>query len=143
MLGGLRPHPCEVIRGNCGEGEVVKTTVVEHIKEEINEEESVDDPLSIHQNNVIKEEELYDHDRIDIEEFKIEDVNEIENEDKSDKNNVSELNNILVNNMDEEVVDNIEENVNVVEGNFVDQGNNNFQGLENLSVAEALAFFSS
>jgi hypothetical protein len=45
--------------------------------------------------------------------------------------------------MDEEVVDNIEENVNEVEGNVVDQGNNDFQGLENLSVAEALAFFSS
>ena len=32
--------------------------------------------------------------------------------------------------------------VNEVEGN-VDQENNDFQGLENLSVADALAFFSS
>ena len=54
------------------------------------------------------------------------------------------MNNILDNNIDEEVVDNIEENENEVEGNVVvDQGNNDFQGLENLSVAEALAFFSS
>ena len=50
---------------------------------------------------------------------------------------------ILVNNIDEELVHNIEENVNEVEGNADDQGNNDFQGLENLSVAEALAFFSS
>jgi hypothetical protein len=50
----------------------------------------------------------------------------------------------MIDNIDEEVVDNIEENVNEVEDNVVDQGNNNdFQGLENLSVAEALAFFSS
>ena len=50
---------------------------------------------------------------------------------------------IIVNNIDEEAVDNIEENVNEVEGNVDDQVNNNFEGLENLSVAEALAFFSS
>ena len=57
---------------------------------------------------------------------------------RSDENNVNEVNN----HMDEEVVVNIEENVNEVEANVFDQGNNNFQGLENLSVAEALAFFS-
>ena len=54
---------------------------VEAINEEINEEESVDDPLSIHKDNEIKEEDMYDYDRIDIEEFKIEpysNVNEIE-----------------------------------------------------------------
>ena len=99
---------------------------------------------------------MYDYDRIDIEEFKIEPsnhINEIEYEDRSDQNNVNQVNNILGNDMDEEVVDNIEENVNEVEGNVeengnevegnvVDQGNDNFQGLENLSVAEALAFFS-
>ena len=39
--------------------------------------------------------------------------------------------------MDEAIVDNIEENVNEV----VDQGYNNFQGLEYLSVVEALTFF--
>ena len=99
---------------------------------------------------------MYDYDRIDIEEFKIEpdsNVNEIEYKDESDQNNVNAVNNpILVNNIDEEVVDNIlenanvvegnEENVNEVEGNEVGQENNDFQGLENLSVAEALAFFS-
>ena len=75
---------------------------------------------------------------------------------ESDQNNVNAVNNpilvnpnnilkgnILVNNIDEEVVDNIEEEINEVEGNVVDQGNDDFQGLENLSVAEALAFFSS
>ena len=50
---------------------------------------------------------------------------------------------ILVNNMDEEVVDNIDDNVNEVEDIEVGQENNDFQGLENLSVAEPLAFFSS
>ena len=135
---------------DCCEGnkvESMKAQITEEavtLKEEINEEESVDDPLSIHQDNEIKEEDMFDYyDRIDIEEFKIEPNSHI-NEDESDHNNVSAVNNpILVNNMDEEVVDNIEENVNEVEGDAVDQGNNDFQGLENLSVAEALAFFSS
>ena len=125
---------------DCGEGEVL-----EIIKEEINEEESVDDPLSIHQDNENKEEDMYDYDRIDIEEFKIEpdsNVNEIEYKDESDQNNVNAVNNLLeINNVDEEVVDNIEENVDEVEGNVVDQGNNDFS--RNSSVAEALAFFSS
>ena len=86
---------------------------------------------------------MYDYDRIGIEEFKIEPDNDI-NEDKSDQNNVNEVNDlIVVNNIDEEVVDDIEENANEVEVNVVDQGNNNFQGFENLSVPEALAFFSS
>ena len=97
--------------------------------------------------NEIKEVEFYDYDQIDIEEFKISNsnsnVNEIEYKDESDKNNVNAVNNLSeINNIDEEVVDNIDENVNEVEGNVVDQGNNGFQGLENLSVAEALAFFS-
>ena len=43
----------------------------------------------------------------------------------------NEVNNpLLVNYIDEVVVDIIEENVNEAEGNIVDQGNNNFQGLE-------------
>ena len=65
---------------------------VEAIKQEINEEESVDDPLSIHQDNENKEEDLYEYDRIDIEEFKIEPnncINYIQYEDKSDQNNVN------------------------------------------------------
>ena len=41
------------------------------------------------------------------------------------------------------MIDNIEENVNEVEGNVVGQENINFQALQNLSVDEALAFFSS
>ena len=53
------------------------------------------------------------------------------------------INLILVNNIDEDVADNIEGNVNEVEGNVVYQENNNFEGLENLSVAEALDFFST
>ena len=111
--------------------------LLEIIKEKINEEESVGDPLSIHQDNERKEEDLIDYDRIDIEEFKIEPDDNLHyiNE---DENNVNEVNNI-----DEEVVDNIEENVNEVEAHVVDQGNNDFEGLENLSVAEALALFSS
>ena len=143
---------------DCGEGNKVET-----IHEEIYEEESVDDPPSIHQDNKNKEEELYD-----IEEFKIEPGNNI-NDVESDQNNVNQVNNpILVNNIDEEVVDDIEENVNEGEGNIlvdnmdeaivdnkvdnieenvneieVGQENDDFQGLENLSVAEALAFFSS
>ena len=121
-----------------------KGNKVETIQEEINKEESIDDPPSIHPDTEIKKEDMYDYDRIDIEEFKIEPIDNNINEDESDHNNVNTVNNpILVNNMDEEVVDNIEENVNEVEANVVDQGNDNFQGLENLSVAEALAFFSS
>ena len=48
--------------------------------------------------------------------------------------------------MDEEVnevIDNVEENINEVEGNVVGQGNINYEALLNLSVDEALAFFSS
>ena len=126
------------ISNDCCEGEGKE---VETLKKELKEEESVDDPLSIHPDNENKEEDIINYDKIDIEEFRIEPdncINEIENENKSDQNNVNQVNNI-----DEEVVDNIEENVDEVEENVVDQGNNNFQGLENLSVAEALAFFSS
>ena len=42
-----------------------------------------------------------------------------------------------------EVIDNVEENVNEVEGNVVGQGHINYEALQNLSVDEALAFFSS
>ena len=41
-----------------------------------------------------------------------------------------------------DVMANIGENVNGIDGNVVVQGNINYQELENLSVAEALAFFS-
>ena len=41
------------------------------------------------------------------------------------------------------MIDNVEEIVNEVEGNVVGQGNINFQALQNLSVDEALTFFSS
>ena len=56
------------------------------------------------------------------------------------------MNNLLVDDMDEEVnnvIDNVEENVNEVEGKVVGQENINFQAFQNLSVDEALAFFSS
>ena len=72
------------------------------------------------------------------------------------------MNNLLVNNMNEEVNDvmvnieenvneveendvmvNIEENVNEVEVNVVGQDNINYEALQNLSVEEKLAFFSS
>ena len=56
------------------------------------------------------------------------------------------MNNLLVTNMDEEennVIDNIEENVNEVEENVVGQENINYEALQNLSVDQALAFFSS
>ena len=49
---------------DCGERKEVETI----------KEESVDDPLSIYPNNEIKEEDMYDYDRIDIEEFKIEPI---------------------------------------------------------------------
>ena len=66
------------------------------------------------------------------------------------QNNAHEVNNPLdnvnVDNMDEEVnhvMDDIEENVNEIEENVVGQGNIHYKVVENLSVAEALAFFSS
>ena len=100
-------------------------------REEIKEEESVDDPLPIHQDNENKEEDLYDYDTIDIEEFKIEpdnvDINDITNEEQSDQNNVNNENNVM---------NNGEENV-------AGQENINYEALQNLSVDEALAFFSS
>ena len=133
--------------------ECVGANEVETIKEEIDEDESVDDPLPTNQDNEIKEEDMNDYDRIDIEEFKIEpghaNINDITNEDKSDQDNINEGNNLndaQVDNMDEEVndvIDNVEEIVNEIEGNVVGQGNINFQALENLSVDEALTFFSS
>ena len=122
----------------------------EDIKEEIKEEESVDDPLSIHQDNENKEEDLFDYNTIDIEEFRIEpdnvDTNDVTDEERSGQNNVNNVNNLLVNNMDEEVndvIDNVEENVNEVEENVVGQENINYEALQNLSVDQALAFFSS
>jgi uncharacterized Zn-finger protein len=71
--------------------ECVEANKVETIKEEIDEEESVDDPFSIHQDNENKEEELYDYDydAIDIKEFKIEPDNintsDTTNEDKNQR----------------------------------------------------------
>ena len=73
-------------------------------------------------------------------------INDTTNEHLSDQNNINDVNNLLVNNMDEEVnnvIDNVEENVNEVEGNVVGQGNINYEALQNLSVEEALTFFSS
>ena len=91
--------------------------LTEHIT---NAEESVEDPLYIKQT---------------------------ENTD-SDENNVVKnmLDNRQDDNMDEEidnVMDKVEKNVNEVEKNVVGQGNIDFQALQNLSVDEALAFFSS
>ena len=111
---------------DCGE-----TIKEENIKEEIKEVESVEDPLNIPQR---------------IENSNIcEDIKEEVNEEES---NSVEKNGHGVNygNMDEEVNDAKDyngENVNEVDGNVVGEGNINYQELENLSVAEALAFFSS
>ena len=69
---------------DCGEGEVVKP-----INEEFNDEESVDDRLSIRQDNKIKKEDTFDYDRIDIEEFKIEPDND---EDRSHRSALSQHN---------------------------------------------------
>ena len=66
--------------------------------------------------------------------------------DITNENNDNNVNNLLVDNMDEEVnnvIGNIEENVNEVEENVVGQENINYEALQNLSVDEALAFFSS
>ena len=103
---------------NCDEAIEIET-----IKEELNEQESVDDPLSIHQDNENKLEDLLDYDSIDIEEFKIKpgnfDINDTTNEDLSDQDNVNdEGNNLNVINMDEEVMDH-NENVKEVEGKVV------------------------
>ena len=134
---------------NSSNNDCVERKEVETIKEEINEEESFDDHLSIHQDNEIKEEDMYDYDRIDIEEFKIEPIDNNINVDESDLNNkvndpilvnnvdeevvdniddnVNEVvGNINLNNIDEAIVDNIEENVNEIEADIVDQGNNDF-----------------
>ena len=113
---------------DCGEN--IK---VESIKEEINEEESVEDPLYILQNK-------------DLDNYNLDAC--VSRSDNSDKNNSVNnlLDNVEVNNMDEEVnnvVENVEENVNYVEGYVIGQGNVNFRALENLSVKEVLAFFSS
>ena len=70
----------------------------------------------------------------------VENVNEVE------KNNAHGVNDIVIDNIDEEgndVMDNISENIDEVDENVVVQGNINYQELENLSVADALAFFSS
>ena len=125
-------------------GESIK---IEDIKEEMNEEESVDDPLSIQgQTNSDVSENIV----TEVKEEVIRDdplcINDTTNEDLSDQNNINNVNNLNVNNMDEEVnnvIDNIEENVNEVEGNVVAQDDINFQALQNISVDEALAFLSS
>jgi uncharacterized Zn-finger protein len=72
---------------------------VETIKKEINNDESVDDPHPIHQETENKDEDLYDYDRIDIEEFKIEPGDVNINEESSDQNNINNVN-VLVNNTD-------------------------------------------
>ena len=67
---------------DCGEEKEIET-----MKEDMNEEESVDDPLSIHQDNEDKEEDMYDYDRIDVEEFKIEaddNINNMKHDDDHD-----------------------------------------------------------
>jgi uncharacterized Zn-finger protein len=66
---------------DCREGELVDI-----IKEEMSDKESVDDPLSILQDNKIKEEDMYNYDKIDMEEFKIEPIDNTINEDESDLN---------------------------------------------------------
>ena len=77
---------------------------VETIKKEINNDESVDDPHPIHQETENKDEDLYDYDRIDIEEFKIEPGDVNINEESSDQNNINNVNE-LDNNLDEDMND--------------------------------------
>ena len=72
---------------------------VETIKKEINNDESVDDPHPIHQETENKDEDLYDYDRIDIEEFKIAPGDVNINEESSDQNNINNVN-VLVDNTD-------------------------------------------
>ena len=70
-----------------------------------------------------------------------ENVNEVEgnvNEVEGNVNEVEENVNEVEGNVNE-----VEGNVNEVEENVVGQGNINFQALQNLSVDEALTFFSS
>ena len=85
--------------------ECVESIKIEDIKEEMNEEESVDDPLSIQgqtnsdvSENIVtevKEEEIRDDPLC---------INDTTNEDLSDQNNINNVNNLNVNNIDEEVV---------------------------------------
>ena len=111
------------------------------------DEESNED--SIHQETDAFE-DLNGYDVIDIEEHKIDpdnfDIDDNTHKDNSDENNADGVNDNVIDDMDEEVndvMDNIGENGNDIDDNVVDQGNINYQELENLSVAEALAFFSS
>ena len=53
-----------------------------------------------------------------------------------------EVNDNVIDNIVENVNE-VEGNVNEVEGNVIGQGNINYEALQNLSVDEALAFFSS
>jgi hypothetical protein len=86
-------------------------------------EESVDDPLSI-EGKTTKSENIV----IEVKEEGIDIVvNEVEG-------NVNEV---------EGNVNEVEGNINEVVGNVVGQGNINYEALQNLSVDEALAFFSS
>ena len=120
---------------DCGEDIKIET-----IKEEMNEEESVEDPLSIHDESVNSEDVEY---LVDNHE---EELNEGDagNDNIEEENIVNENNDV---NVDEEQV---QENLQVNENEEVDivdeelvPPNNEYQNLGNMSVEEALAFFSS
>ena len=72
---------------NSANDDCVQRKEVETVKEEINEEESVDDPLSILQDN--ENNDMFDYDKIDIEEFNIEPDND---EDRSSRSALSQHN---------------------------------------------------
>jgi hypothetical protein len=104
--------------------------VVDNIEENVNEVEGNVNEVEENENEV--EGNVVGQGNIDI---SLED---------SDQNNAHEVNNLVgdaeVNDMDEVVIDvinNIEENENENKGNI------NYEALQNLSVEEALAFFSS
>ena len=92
-----------------------ETVKVEDIKEEMNEEESVDDPLDIQgQTNSDVSENIV----TEVKEEGIGDdplcINDSLNQDLSVQDNVINVNNLLVDNMDEEVnevIDNVEDSV--------------------------------
>ena len=112
---GEKPYSCELLRHNkttahlninkrvnidsSSNLNVYVNCEVETIKEEVNNEESVDDPHPIHQETENKDEDLYDYDRIDIEECKIEPGDVNINEESADQNNINNVS-LLVNNTD-------------------------------------------
>ena len=136
---------------DCGE-----TIKEEDIKEEIKDVVSVEDPLTIHHEiensniceNIYKEINEVVTNSVENNAHGVNNVIDDMDEEVNDAiddngDNVDYIDENVVGVIDNDVMDNIGENVNDIDENVVGEGNINYQELENLSVAEALAFFSS